>query len=168
MAGTKIVCATCGDRFIGRSNATYCSAPCRKRAYRARSGANRPVSRPADVTVTEPPSGHCREAQAVIDALNSEMASHADLLGQPLKWSAAEAAILELIAETFDRRADIQRRYEAADDDRAAVRFSAELRLLEQSAARLLKQVRTEPPAPRSLRSVKAARAAHARWDRGS
>jgi hypothetical protein len=45
------------------------------------------------------------------------------------------------------------------DDPKAKVKVSAELRLLEASIARLLKQISTEPPSPRSLRSEKAARA---------
>lgn len=166
MAGKT--CVACGDRFTGRSDAAYCSGACRQRARRDRGRANRDTIRGSrDGVATESSAPvHGAAAQAVIDSLNAEMKTCAELLGQPLKWSAAERAVLDLIAETYDRRADLQRRYDAASDDRAAVRFSAELRLLEQSAARLLKQVRTEPPTPRPPRSVKAARAAHTRWGR--
>jgi hypothetical protein len=52
------------------------------------------------------------------------------------------------------------------DDPKAKVKVSAELRLLEASIARLLKQISAEPPSPRSLRSEKAARAVRARWER--
>ena len=45
------------------------------------------------------------------------------------------------------------------------MKISAELRLTEASIARLLKQVSTDAPQPMSLRSVKAQRAARARWD---
>jgi hypothetical protein len=44
------------------------------------------------------------------------------------------------------------------------VKLSAELRLLEGSLARLLKQVKTDVPAPESQVTIQARRAAMKRW----
>ncbi|MGO9155234.1 hypothetical protein [Mycobacterium sp.] len=42
------------------------------------------------------------------------------------------------------------------------------MRLLEQAAARLIKGIETELPQPASLQTIKARRAAQARWDRSN
>jgi len=46
------------------------------------------------------------------------------------------------------------------------LKVSAELRPLEAQVARLLKQVRTDMPAPPSRKSMKASKAARTRWNR--
>jgi hypothetical protein len=46
------------------------------------------------------------------------------------------------------------------------VKLSAEIRLLEGSLARLLKQIKTDVPEADSRTTVKARRVARARWDR--
>lgn len=46
------------------------------------------------------------------------------------------------------------------------IKLSAELRLLEQSAARLLKQIKTDLPEPESSTTRRARSAANSRWDR--
>jgi hypothetical protein len=60
----------------------------------------------------------------------------------------------------------LQRDYSAAADTKTRVKISSELRLLEGAIAGLLKSVRTEVPAPESLRTIKARRAANTRWCR--
>lgn len=83
-----------------------------------------------------------------------------------LSWSAAEVAIRERIARTVDREVDLWARYHATVDDKVRVKISGELRLLETSLARLLKQVNTDLPEPSSRVSQIARDAARARWDR--
>ncbi|OBF86951.1 hypothetical protein A5791_19845 [Mycobacterium sp. 852002-51163_SCH5372311] len=103
---------------------------------------------------------------AVLAELDAELADAGELSGQRLEWTAAEAAVRELIACEIDRKTDIEQMYRESDDAKTRVKLSAELRLLEASAARLLKQVKTKLPEPTSRRSQKAARAARTRWER--
>jgi uncharacterized protein YqeY len=106
------------------------------------------------------------EARKVLRELNAELTSTSVRTGQQLLWSADEAQILELIASTIDRKCDLTGDYEQADTPALRVKLSGELRLLENSLARLLKQVQTEVPAPMSSVSRKAQKAANTRWDR--
>lgn len=173
-------CVTCGDKFIGRGGARYCSPACKQRAHRGRQGGNRNASRAQRVTVTEAPKrsrrprrsasgGHCQAAMEVLAALDAEMAEASDECEEPLEWTAAEAAVRELIACEFDRKTDLEKMYREADDAKTRVKLSAELRLLEASTARLLKQVKTKLPEQAvSRRTQKAQRAARTRWDRNA
>jgi hypothetical protein len=70
------------------------------------------------------------------------------------------------IASILDRKAEFLTLYEVAENLDDKLKLSAEMRLLEQAAARLIKDIKTDiPPAP-SLRTIKARRAVRARWDR--
>ena len=81
-------------------------------------------------------------------------------------WTAADRELLTLIGDTIDRRVDLAAHYANADDVKSRVKLSAELRLTEGALSRLLKQVQTDVPAPESQTTIKARRAARARWDR--
>jgi hypothetical protein len=82
-----------------------------------------------------------------------------------LVWTPQDRAVLELIADTVDRRVDLAAEYADAEyDTLRRVKLSAELRLLEGSLARLLKQVHTDVPAPESQVTIKARHAAMKRW----
>jgi hypothetical protein len=146
----------------------YCSPACRQRAHRLRARSNR--NAPAVTATSTPRVGHCAEALALLAELDAELAENSAELGsqQPLVWTAAERAVRELIADTVDRKADLWQRYVVTGEDAARVRLSAEIRLLETSLARLLRQVRTELPAPQSRISQKAAKAARVRWQRAA
>lgn len=98
--------------------------------------------------------------------LDAELAAASKRAGQRLEWSAQDSALLDLIDANLRRTEDLRAAYEAADEVKLKVKLSTELRLLEQAVARLLKQVRTDVPAAPSLTSVKASRAANARWER--
>ena len=115
-------CSSCGNEFRGRSGASYCSAACKQRAHRQRTGRNRNAR-----TVTDPAccGAHTPHAQAVLDALEAELAANAEQIGQSLEWSAAERAVLDLIADTIDRRTDLQARYAACDDSGARLKVAA-------------------------------------------
>lgn len=111
---------------------------------------------------------HTAEAQRVLDDLDADLARSATKLGKTFFWTAAEREVLRMVAATIDRRVDVAARYAAtsAEETKLAVKLSAELRMLDASVARLLKQVETDLPQPMSQRSTKAQRAARARWDR--
>jgi hypothetical protein len=164
MGAAKKKCASCGDGFIGRSNAAYCSPTCRQRAHRGRGTRKRDANR----DVSRLPMAHTVEAVALLDELDTELADNSAERGllEPLVWSAAEQAVREAIACTVDRKVDLWARYHASDDDKMRVKISGELRLLETSLARLLRNVKTDLPMPAnpSHRSRKASRAANKRW----
>ncbi|KAA1248230.1 hypothetical protein F0Q45_21790 [Mycobacterium simiae] len=108
---------------------------------------------------------------ALLAALDEQLAVVAQAAGAPpgkaLSWSADEAALLEAIAETVDRKVDLRIRYSANADFQAALKLSAELRLLDSTLARLLKQVKpVMPTVPKTQRSQKASHAAKTRWER--
>ena len=165
----KRECARCGDSFIGRANAAYCSSACKQRAHRSRKRRNGNGDR---VTVTEAAVAvvHSAEALALLAELDAELGENSAERGliDPLEWSAAERALRERIARTVDREVDLWTRYGTSEDDKTRVKISAELRLLETSLARLLRDVKTDLPVQPSIRSEKARRAANARWRRAS
>lgn len=105
-------------------------------------------------------------ARKLLADLHSELAAASQRRGQKLVWTAAEAAILEDISFTVDRMARLRRDWNRTDDVNLRVKLSAELRLLETSKARLLKQVTPDVPAQPSMRTIKARNAANARWKR--
>lgn len=168
MAVERRKCTSCGNGFLGTPRAQYCSTACRQKAHRRRSGRNRNADRNATVTVAAPVGSPARSAEAaqVLAGLDAELAENSRVLGRPLTWSTADQTVRELIADTIERRADLMRRYDASEDDKAALKLSAEIRLLERAVAQLLKQVRTDMPAPPSKTAMKAAHAANVRWGR--
>ena len=104
------------------------------------------------------------EAQRLIDELDAELASSAARAGRTLSWSAAERAIISMAADAIDRRTDLAAAYAETDDVKDRIKISRELRLQENATARLLSKISTAAPAPETLRSVKARRAANSRW----
>lgn len=109
------------------------------------------------------------DARRIRRELDKELESAGKRAGKKLEWSAAERAILDLISADFDRLSDLHDAYVAAIDMgevKLQVKLSTEIRLLEQSAARLLKQVKTDLPPQPSKTTLRAQNAANARWDR--
>jgi hypothetical protein len=106
------------------------------------------------------------DSVAIVAALNAELAEAAKAVGHELVWGAAEADVIYMIAAEVDRRVELSAQYAACDNMNTRLKIATELRLLEQAIARLYKQVSTEVPAPQSVTSMKASRAAHSRWDR--
>jgi hypothetical protein len=104
------------------------------------------------------------EGQRLIDELDAELAASAAQAGRTLSWSAAERQIIAMAADATDRRQDLAADYVKAGDVKDKI--SRELRLMENAVARLLSKISTAAPAPETLRSVKARRAANARWHR--
>ncbi|WP_235674636.1 hypothetical protein [Mycolicibacterium pulveris] len=108
--------------------------------------------------------GHCAEARKVLRELDAELAASSERTGTTLVWTAADRAVLDAIAANIDRRVDLTADYQASTEPKVRVKLSAELRLLEGALARLLKEVHTDIPAPESQTTIKARRAANARW----
>lgn len=106
------------------------------------------------------------EARKVLRALNAEQRAARERTGLDIVWTAAEDAILGQIATILDRKSELSELYEKARSVPNKVKLSAEIRLLEQAAARLVKQVNPDIPEAESPRTRRARRAAHARWDR--
>ncbi len=108
------------------------------------------------------------EARKVLRELDKELVQAGSRLGQALVWSAQETAILAQISSILDRKHDFLAAYEAAEDTPLRLKISAELRLLESTAARLVGQVKPDVPAlvRESFSTKKARKAANARWER--
>lgn len=106
------------------------------------------------------------EARKVRRELDKELRDAGLRSGQNLVWSAAEEAILGLICDEIDRKAVLLEVWEQATDPKVVCKLSAEARLLEQSIARLLKLIKTDLPSRDSNKTVRARRAANARWNR--
>lgn len=110
------------------------------------------------------------EAQCLLDALDAELARSGERSGTTLTWTAAEREHLDMIAECIDRKVHLQGRYDNCDptDHKNLVRLSTEMRLLDTTVSRLLKNVSTDESvaAPMSQRSRRAQHAALARWAR--
>lgn len=105
-------------------------------------------------------------AVELLNGLDAELASAGEATGEVLVWSAAEIEARRLLADTVDRRADLALRYTRQRETKVRVKLSAELRMLDRAIMLLLKEIRTDVPAPESLTTIKARRAAHVRWDR--
>lgn len=108
------------------------------------------------------------EARKVLREMDKELESAGRRAHKKLEWSAAERAILDLISANFDRISDLRMAYQDAAEVKVQIKLSTELRLLEQAAARLLKQIKTDLPAPESKTTVRARAAANTRWDRNA
>lgn len=112
------------------------------------------------------------ESRKLLRQLNAELAAAGQRSGRDLEWSAQERAVLGLICDQTDRKAELYAEYRGTEDSRARVKLSAEIRLLEGSIGRLLKGVSTDVPSgPRRYESQASRRAQHAaltRWARDS
>jgi len=108
-------------------------------------------------------------AQALIAALDEELASAAKATGQDLVWSCQEQDLIGMLADAVDRRVELSKQYAQLRDRKdlgLRIKLAGELRLLEGSISRLHRQITVEVPQPKSIMSIKASRAANARWDR--
>jgi transposase len=114
--------------------------------------------------------GMKRSAAAIklLDELDDELASSAKRQGRELEWTAAEREHLAMIAETVDRREMLKAMFARwdTDDRKSIIQLSQEIRLCDAAVSRLLKSVNTDEPPPMSLTSIKARKAALARWDK--
>ena len=105
-------------------------------------------------------------AQQFRQALDLELAQNASAAGTTAAFSAAEEKILGLISEQIDRREALVALYDAAETTTSIIALCAEIRLADAAITRMAKQVSTSLPAPKSITSIKASKAANARWTR--
>jgi hypothetical protein len=105
-------------------------------------------------------------ARKVLRELHQELESASKRANKKLEFSAAERAVLELISANLDRISDLKAAYAEAEEPKLRIKLSTEMRLLETNVARLLKQVKTDLPAPESTVTLAARRAANTRWDK--
>ena len=89
------------------------------------------------------------EARRMRRELDKQLAAVSAATRQKLTWTPEEAAVLDMISNAFDRKTLLEARLPLADDDKALVKLSGEIRLLEGHAARLLKSIRIQMPRPR-------------------
>lgn len=113
--------------------------------------------------------GRSAEAVRVLAELDAELDANSERTGRNMAWTAAERQLLSLIADHVDRQVELQAMYDAAKEPRLKIALATELRLVQSGIARLLKQIDADPaePAPMSVRSMKARRAANSRWHPG-
>lgn len=109
-------------------------------------------------------------ARKVLRELDKELAAVSARTGITMRWSPQEEAVLTLIADQIDRKVELFGEYQLAVDAKDKARLSAEVRLLENSIARMLKTMHIDEPTPPRYESqaTKHARtAAMKRWHPG-
>jgi hypothetical protein len=108
---------------------------------------------------------HSTAARKLRKALDAELALMAQRSGQSLFWSTAEETLIERCMSTMDRLGDLQRDYNQAETSKARLAISTEIRLCDGQLARMLKVIRPELPGkPATITTLRARRAADARW----
>jgi hypothetical protein len=105
----------------------------------------------------------------VLRELDKELAAVSARTGAHASWTPQEQTILSLIADQIDRKVALSDEYAQAVDSKDRTRLSGEIRLLENSIARMLKQVKIDEPMPgyESQESKHARVAAMKRWHPG-
>lgn len=105
--------------------------------------------------------------QALRRTFDDALAAASVRLGKKLSWDEHEVNALSAATRAADRRAQLQKVYDAELTGQARpttlVRLSAEMRMLEKATADHLGRVRIGPGVAKSERHQ---RAASARWDR--
>ncbi|SPM34776.1 hypothetical protein RMCFA_4575, partial [Mycobacterium rhizamassiliense] len=98
----------------------------------------------------------------VLRSLDEQLALVGQEHGEALEWSPQERFQVDLLAAETDRTVDLAAMYDACGDDvKLRVKLSAELRLLRQSTARMIREIKTElpeRPTPTALRIKGAGR----------
>lgn len=85
-------------------------------------------------------------------------------------FEAQETAVIDLTIKSYNRFADLELEYDKTNDGELKVKYSAEMRQLTTTIAKLLGMIDTSPPpakAPPSKRTQQATQAANARWRTG-
>ncbi len=109
---------------------------------------------------------HSKRANAIRRELHAELAAVSEQTGSELVFTAAESTLLALLMDAVDRAEDLKRDYVQADSAKTRCKLSAEIRLLEAHAERILRRIQIEAPSQESLTTIKARRAVMARWDK--
>ena len=113
--------------------------------------------------------------------MDAELGRVAEVIGADLTWSPAEQELLDTVEREVNRRAGLEAALADCEDpgSNRALKIATEVRLIEAQVARLVKALRrdmqkllatkpSEEPtnAQPSIVSIKASRAANARWNR--
>ena len=102
--------------------------------------------------------------QRLIAELDAELAASAARAGRRHSFSTAERHTIALAADALDRRAHLAAAYDATGDTKERIKLAREIRLTDMAVQRLLLKISTEAPKVETLVSVKARKAANARW----
>lgn len=114
---------------------------------------------------------HTPAARALRRRLDGELKAAAKRQNTTLEWTLEERVTLDLLADTVDRREQVQAAWDATDpsDRKSLVAYSAELRLIDAAIQRMVKSLDPEgtsaKPASSSLISQHARKAALASWE---
>jgi hypothetical protein len=114
------------------------------------------------------------EAQRFLREMHAELQSNAEATGLTLAFSATERQTLGDVADHIDRKVELAKLYDDAEDVRVKVALATELRLIEASITRMLRTVDMCAPAAEddaedeamTPTQRKARAAAQSRWKR--
>ncbi|WP_139361775.1 hypothetical protein [Mycobacterium sp. 96-892] len=104
------------------------------------------------------------EARRIMRELERELESASQRANKKLSFTATERATLDLICANLDRISDLNEAYLEATEVKVRIKLSTEMRLLEASAARMLKGFKTDLPGAETQKTRSARRAADIRW----
>jgi hypothetical protein len=114
---------------------------------------------------------HTPAARALRRRLDAELHASAKRQNTTLEWTLEELTTLDLLADTVDRREQVQQAWDATDpaDRKSLVAYSAEMRLIDAAILRMVKSLDPEAasakPTPSSQISQHARKAALASWE---
>lgn len=108
------------------------------------------------------------EARKLLAELDGYLAAASRRHGRQVSFTPPEAANVVMICDEIDRKAGLKRLYGKADSVKEKLKISTEIRLLEASISRMLRQVKVDMPAQPSAKSTKAQHAANTRWGMSS
>jgi hypothetical protein len=109
------------------------------------------------------------ESKRIRRDLDKLLAEVGERTGQTLAWDAADHKLIDMLCDHVDREVALSARLAEAEAVKTQIAISVELRLTQAGISRLLHQIRGGIPkgeAPKTLTSIKASRAATARWKR--
>ncbi len=109
------------------------------------------------------------EVAEIRSALDAELARARQQPGDGVEWSPQEAESIRILCDTAGRRAQLRDLYthavaDPATDPAVLVKLSGELRQLDKAIATHYRAINAEMPAAPSITTVKARKAANARW----
>jgi hypothetical protein len=108
------------------------------------------------------------EARKLLAELDSYLAAVSRRHGRKVEFTPPEVAVVVMICDEIDRKAGLKRIYSKADTVKEKLKISTEIRLLEASISRMLRQLKVDMPTAPSARTRKAQHAANVRWGTGS
>jgi hypothetical protein len=118
-------------------------------------------------------SGNSVEAQRFLREMQEELAENAKATGMTLAFSAAERETLGNIAAHIDRKVELRKLYDEAQQVRVKLAVATECRLIEAAITRLLRTVDTCGPVDdehddehMTPMQIKAQKAVQTRWRR--